>query len=316
MYGSLLGQWSKFLLDIYPTDIPQLCFVATAVLLTVMGETGGTRHKAAFTLPELEYQIKLQMINLVFWIAATLFGKMAVGLTILRLINRQNKWHAWPVNFVIYFMNLTCILDTFLILFRCGNPANLWDLTKTSTCLDSATVYNFNVFAAAWQVLVDFFMAFFPMYILWGLKMASRRRKYTLMALLGLTTFTGVAAAVKTSVAQRSLGETADSTWDVYVLAMWAATEIMLIIACGSVPAIFPLWEHLFRSDRGSHSHSHSQEQQQRWKYSTSGEYSTGKHTTGSSSSKHLDSRPGMQTAEEVDVEMAQLVAGRERHVG
>lgn len=243
------------------------------------------------------------MINLVFWIAATLFGKMAVGLTILRLINKTNKWHTWPVKFVIYFMNLTCILDTFLILFRCGSPGNLWDLRKPSMCLDSAMVYNFNIFAAAWQVLVDFFMAFFPMYILWGLKMAPHR-KYTLMALLGLTTFTGVAASVKTGVAQQSLGDTADSTWAVYVLAMWAATEIMLIIACSSVPAIFPLWERFFPSGRCT---QHS-------KYSSCDFSSGNKPTAGSI--KHLNSRQRMQTTDDVDIEMAQLVASRERQQG
>lgn len=254
---------------------------------------------AYLSIQELEHQTKLQIINLIFWIAGTLFGKMAVGLTILRILNKKEKRQTWPVHFVIYFMNVSCILDTFLILFRCGSPGNLWNFNKPSTCLNKDMVYNYNIFAAAWQVLVDFFMAFFPMYIVWGLRIPGRR-KYTIMALLGLTTFTGVAASVKTAVAQKSLGAGADSTWDIYVLAMWAATEIMLIIVCGSVPAIFPLWERFFKPGG------------RRQGYRTTGDYiPSGKLVSGSS--KQTDSKGRTHTAEEVDIEMSRLVAAQQK---
>lgn len=281
--------------------------MATGVTLTVIAETGGTRHEAYLTVLELEHQTKLQIINLIFWIASTLFGKMAVGLTILRILNKKEKWQTWPVHFVIWFMLVSCVLDTLLLLFRCGSPGNLWDFTRQSACLDTDMVYNYNIFAAAWQVLVDFFLAFFPMYIVWGLRMPARRR-YTLVGLLGLTTFTGVAAAVKTSVAQQSLGAGADATWDVFVLAMWAAVEIMLIVACGSVPAIFPLWERFFhRSGSGGGG-------RRRWQgYRTTGEdVPSGKIVTGSSG-KHTDSRGRTQTAEDVDIEMSRLVAAHQK---
>lgn len=281
----------------------QLSFVATGVMLTIIAESGGTRHKAVLTLTELEYQIKLQIVNLIFWIAATLFGKMAVGLTILRILNKANKWHTYPVYFVIHFMNFTCILDTLLILFRCGDPGNLWNLRKQSRCLDEKMVYDFNIFAAAWQVFVDFFMAFFPMYVVWGLQMAPRR-KYVIMTLLGLTTFTGVAASVKTAVAQTSLGATADSTWDIYVLAMWAATEIMLIIVCGSVPVIVPLWESLLKSRRQGYGSSSGGP-------SGGKSFKSGWSTSKSGWSKQSESaQRTTQDVENVDIEMSRLVAG------
>lgn len=235
---------------------PQLSFMATGALLTLIAETGGTRHKAALTAPELEFQVKLQTAALVLWIATALSGKMAICFAILRLLKRTNKWHTWPVWIVMHLMIITCALDALLVLFRCGNPRNLWDLhdqPKAAACLDEGMVYGFGVFAAAWQVFVYFFLALYPMYIIWTLHMASSQRKYTIMTLLGLTTITGLAALTKVAVSQTSSlggGTGGDSTWDVYVLSMCSAAEAMLLIVCGSVPVMVPVWDNLVRSCR------------------------------------------------------------------
>ncbi|EAQ84429.1 hypothetical protein CHGG_08443 [Chaetomium globosum CBS 148.51] len=224
-----------------------LTFVALGVSAILIGESGGTRHFAYLTLAEKEYQIKLQVVLQAFGIPCTAFGKIAVAFTILRIINQSSiKWHVWSLWVLIILTALTSALDVLLVLFQCGDPANLWDLvgqaTGTLTCLDKAAVYNFNTFTASFQAFADFYLALLPIHIIWHLQMPLRR-KLALVALLGLTTFTGIAAVIKTVLASKNLGVAADPTWDLYALAVWAAVEITLIVVCGSVPALAPLWE-------------------------------------------------------------------------
>ncbi|GAB1316435.1 hypothetical protein MFIFM68171_06645 [Madurella fahalii] len=235
-----------------------LAFVVQAVIATMIAESGGTRHFAYLTLEQKEHQVKLQVVLQMFSIPCTAFGKMSVAFTILRIINQSCKWHVWSLWALIILTAVTSALDVFLVLFQCGAPAHLWDLvgqaTGTVSCLDRSAVYNYNTFTASFQAFADFFLALLPMHIIWGLQMRLGR-KLTLVALLGLTTFTGVAASVKTSLASKNLGVAADPTWDLYLLAIWASAEIALIVICGSVTAVVPLWDRFVgrqqRSRRG-----------------------------------------------------------------
>ncbi|KAK4235972.1 hypothetical protein C8A03DRAFT_36159 [Achaetomium macrosporum] len=224
-------------------------FVALAVISTLIAESGGTRHFAYLTLEEKQHQVKLQIVLEMFGIPCTAFGKVAVAFTILRIVKQSStKWYAWSLWALIWLTAITTALDVLLVLFRCGDPTHLWDLVGQATgvfsCLDAQAVYDYNTFAAAFQAFADFFLALLPVHIIWGLQMPAGR-KLALIALLGLSTFTGIAASVKTSLAAELLGHSADPTWGLYALGIWAAVEITLIVICGSVPALVPLWERL-----------------------------------------------------------------------
>ncbi|KAK3290970.1 uncharacterized protein B0H64DRAFT_367803 [Chaetomium fimeti] len=237
-----------------------LTFVALGVVAALIGESGGTRHFAYLTLAEKEYQIKLQIVLQAIAIPCTAFGKIAVAFTILRIIKQSSvKWHVWSLWALIVLTAVTSALDVFLVLFHCGDPNNLWDLVGQASgslsCLDKAAVYNYNTFTAAFQAFADFYLALLPVHIIWGLQMRLGR-KLALMALLGLTTVTGVAASVKTWLASKSLGVAADVTWDMYVLAVLTSVEITLIVICGSVPALGPLWDRFVRR-RKRHGHGY-----------------------------------------------------------
>ncbi|KAK3302994.1 uncharacterized protein B0T15DRAFT_374238, partial [Chaetomium strumarium] len=226
-----------------------LTFIALGIITTLIAESGGTRHFAYLTLAEKEHQVKLQIVLEMFAIPCTAFGKVAVAFTILRILKQSSaKWYAWSLWALIWLTAITTAVDVLLVLFRCGAPAHLWDLVGQATgafaCLDAGAVYDFNTFAAAFQAFADFFLALLPVHIIWGLQMP-KARKLALSALLGLSTFTGIAASVKTSIAADLLGTSTDPTWGLYGLAIWAAVEITLIVICGSVPALVPLWERL-----------------------------------------------------------------------
>ena len=143
----------------------------------------------------------------------------------------------------------TVLIDMSLVMFRCGDPTQLWDFarlaaaTASGKCLDPEKTNHFNLFSSAWQVFADFFFSLLPMAIVWGLKLPLRKRLYLICA-LGLTLFTGAAGIVKTVLT--SAVEPTDPTWTVFDVYIWFGTEAMLIIVCGSVPALHPLWERVF----------------------------------------------------------------------
>lgn len=218
-----------------------------------MGQTGGTRHFFYLTLAEQQEQTKLGLITLFISIACTGLGKIAIGITILKIVGNTSKWQKWSVWFTMGVTAATSIIDMLLIMFRCGDPSQLWDFarliaaTASNKCINAENVDGFNLFSAAWQAFADFFFSLLPMAIVWQLKLPSRKKLYLICA-LGLTLITGVVGIIKTVlVSQVSTSDpTTDPTWKAFSVIISFGTEGMLIIVCGSVPALRPLWERLF----------------------------------------------------------------------
>jgi len=224
----------------------------------------------------MEYQLKLVVIALDIGIWTTSLGKIAIGITILRIVGNTSKWQRYAVWFTIAMTAVTGLLDFFLLTLRCGDPRNLYQLSRifTAKCLDVKAILKFNDFCNGWQVFADFFFSLLPMTIVWNLRMA-RAKKIQLMVGLGLTLVTGAAAVVKTVLT--SDVDTTDPTWSLFYTLIWFGTEAMLIIVLGSVPVLYPLWERFI-----------SKPFQQ---YSMSKPYSNITPIRGVSSNTHMNSR-------------------------
>jgi len=190
----------------------------------------------------MEYQLKLVVIVLDVGIATTSFGKIAIGITILRIVGDTSKWQKWAVWFTIGMTAVTAVLDILLVTFRCGNPQNLWVLARipVAECLNVPAILKFNDFCNWWQVFADFFFSILPMTIVWNLRMALAKR-IQLMVGLGLTMVTGAVAIVKTVVTSKA--DATDPTWSLFWTLIWFGTEAMLIIVLGTIPVLYPLWE-------------------------------------------------------------------------
>ncbi|KAK6067449.1 Cholesterol 7-alpha-monooxygenase 4 [Seiridium cupressi] len=225
-----------------------LCFLGDAITIQFMARNGGTRHFQYLTPDQQEYQLMLVVVALDIGIAATGLGKVAIGFTILRIIGDTSKWQRWAVIFTITVTFLTGLVDLLLYTFRCGDPAVLWTLSRLATaqCLNENSVLYFNNFTNAWQVFNDFFFSLLPMAVVWRLRMPLRR-KVLLIVGLGLTLVTGCAGAVKAAMTG-SLTE--DLTWSLFDALIWFGIESMLIIVCGSIPTLHPLWERFIKQPR------------------------------------------------------------------
>ena len=68
------------------------------------------------------------------------------------------------------------------------------------------------------------------------------KRRASLIILLGLGIVAGVCGIVKENYLF-SLGAHSDVTWETYSLFIWAMNELFVLIFCGSLPPIKPLWD-------------------------------------------------------------------------
>jgi len=204
------------------------------------------QHFAHLTQWQQMHALKLQYIALVIGITCTALGKISIGVAILRIIGKSSPPEKWAVWVVLVLTVAISVADIFLITFQCGaDPRAIWTfelrMATTVHCLDPRIPSGFNTAVAAWQAFADYSFSFIPMAIVWRLNMDTSR-KLVLIVALGLTVITGIAGSVKTKLSAQ-LGTTQDPTWDTYELYIWAAVEATLIIVCGSVPALYPLWE-------------------------------------------------------------------------
>ncbi|KAF2973284.1 hypothetical protein GQX73_g407 [Xylaria multiplex] len=223
-----------------------LFFLGTAVAVQFGAQaSGGMRHQAYLTVQELSFQLEISYVVLAISIVCTALGKIAIGTTILRIVSTASSSERWVVWAVIVVTTISSIIDIFISLFQCGrDPRALWDfaLQATTTCLDAETISQYTTFTAVWQAFADFVFSILPVFIVWRLRM-STRRKLILTIGLGLTLLTGGAAAAKSAyIARQSKGSQSDFTWDLFSVYVLLSTEALLIIMCGSIPSIYPMF--------------------------------------------------------------------------
>ncbi|KAI0426841.1 hypothetical protein F5Y09DRAFT_49406 [Xylaria sp. FL1042] len=225
-----------------------LFYLATAIAVQFSAQaSGGMRHQVYLTLEEVSFQLEISYVVLYISIVCTAFGKIAIGTTILRIVRTASSSERWVVWAVIIVTTISSIVDILISLFQCGgDPRAIWvfELHATVTCLDADALNRYTTFTAVWQAFADFVFSILPIFIVWRLRM-STRRKLVLTVGLGLTLFTGVAAAVKSSyIARQSGGGMSDFSWDLFYVYILLSTEALLIIMCGSIPSIYPVFFH------------------------------------------------------------------------
>ncbi|KAF2009489.1 hypothetical protein BU24DRAFT_497104 [Aaosphaeria arxii CBS 175.79] len=221
-----------------------IAFVPVTVLLCILCVNGGTRHLAylAADPDKLVWSIKMNWISQPFVIFCLGTGKVAVSFLIIRLLNRASIWRRYSLYFASALTVANTIIMIVLTFAQCSTPAALWDqeLKERTKCWNPQVQSSFSIYGAAVHTAMDFFLAGLPITLVWGLQ-TDLRKKIALCALLGCGALTGICAGVKTSKLL-SLNERSDITWETVPLFMWSGIEIILLIVCGSIPALKPIY--------------------------------------------------------------------------
>ncbi|KAI0468813.1 hypothetical protein F4859DRAFT_516565 [Xylaria cf. heliscus] len=233
--------------------ITWVLFAVLTVLVGFLGSAGGTRHLYYLTNEAAKHVTRLNWIAQPFGIIALGTGKLAVGLLLLRLIPTTTKWMRRIVWVLMSITMLTNTLSVILTFAQCRNPAALWDpdLRASTQCWDPKVQTDFSILTGSLNSAVDIIFSFIPITLIWRLHLSIRKR-FGLIALLSGGTFSGVSAAIKTNQLV-ALTARSDLTWETFGLYLWTSIEIFVIIVCGCIPTLKPLWIRFFSGESNSH---------------------------------------------------------------
>jgi len=251
-----------------------ILFIALTVVVCLMSLNGGVRHLVYLMADpaNLVYVTQLNYLVQPLAMVSNGIGKISVGLTILRILGPTSRWRRGIIWSFIIGTIIFGILGVVFVYAQCKDPRALWNpaIAETTTCWDPDIQANFNLFLSSYNTFTDFLFALLPITIIKGLNM-NQRKKIMLGIALGLSTFTGICAAVKTSY-MASLTKRSDLTWVTFDLFAWAGSEIFMMIVCASVPALKPLWGRYVKGERrkGTNSYAYGYGSSSRYGYQRS----------------------------------------------
>ncbi|KAF2661486.1 hypothetical protein K491DRAFT_586977 [Lophiostoma macrostomum CBS 122681] len=224
--------------------ITWIVFLPFTIIISILSFEGGTRHMVylAQDPAHVEYILKLNWIAQPLAIFCLGSAKVAVAFLILRLLNRTSVWRRWS----LYIASAWTIINTILMIVftfvQCEDPAALWnaEARKRTKCWDPSVQSTFSTYGASCHALMDIFLAFLPVTLVWGLQ-TSLRKRIALCGLLGCGSITGICAAIKATKLS-TLNARSDMTWETFSLFLWTGIELILSIICGSIPALKPIY--------------------------------------------------------------------------
>ncbi|MCJ1249123.1 hypothetical protein MMC30_006346 [Trapelia coarctata] len=229
--------------DDYCMVVALILYVIGVSLSTVDVANGSTRHIYYLNHDQIKSVLRYMWIVQPFGIMASAFGKTSVAFLTLRLMGPHVVWRKWILytNMVLYMLG--SIVSCVITLVQCSPVQALWETGRGSHCWDPKIAADVGIFLTAYSAFIDFSLALIPVTILWSLKV-SPKKKLGLSLLLSLGVLAGITAVMK-ALQIPAYVDPVDITWTTFGFFAWASTEISLLIICGCVPAIKPLYDRV-----------------------------------------------------------------------
>ncbi|MCJ1439063.1 hypothetical protein MMC27_008454 [Xylographa pallens] len=236
-----------------------LMLVAVLLLLgflipgTLMILDGGCRHlyfllSTPGGIEQVITVTKLFYICQPFAIMCIATGRMSVGALLLKILV-VSYWRKRFVWFTIVSTFLVSMLNSILLFAACTPTEGLWNILITANCWDPTIMTNVTIFTSSWNVLIDVCLALLPVTLFWNLNMSLKKR-IALCFLMGGGLLAAISGAIKTSKLPEA--NAVDVTWGTYDLLLWNGAETFLVILCGSIPALKPIYDMCVRRQRAS----------------------------------------------------------------
>ena len=186
-------------------------------------------------------------------VSGTSVCKTSLALFLIRLApERRNQVIIWIPNF---FLTTAIVAALFVFWFSCRPIAYLWDREiPGGTCpINPGPI---SIYAGAWSVVVDFWYAAFPWWMLWNIQMPKREKRLIAGSLsLGII---AAACGIERAIQLKYLGSP-NYTKDVVGIIIWHSAEFSTTMICIGIPVCRPLlrgwlanWETSKGSDTGA----------------------------------------------------------------
>ncbi|OJJ48993.1 hypothetical protein ASPZODRAFT_139946 [Penicilliopsis zonata CBS 506.65] len=223
-------------IDDYLMLLALACMFTGNVMVTLAVHYGVGRNIVDLSKFEVIHALKFDYFAQTFGLAGSCFSRVAfiyylIGLLATKKIYRNILWILMGSQFVSHFL---CIL---FIYIQCPtNVQAIWDPYIEANCWPSHVQSDYGYFQGALNTATDLYLAAFPTYVFWSLKL-ELRLKISLMVLLSLGLFAMGASLVKT-IQVHVLAESSDPTIVTVTLVRWLYIEIYLVIITASIPTI------------------------------------------------------------------------------
>ncbi|KAK8121113.1 hypothetical protein PG999_005233 [Apiospora kogelbergensis] len=162
--------------------------------------------------------------------------KLAVALVLLRIA--RTKRMRWLLLASMVIVALWTIVMTLFSSWLCATKGS-------SNYAGSATCSSMGYFRTSTNIVIDYFYALLPVYMLWDVQM-NFKMKASVLLLLGLGAFASSATIVKLVVIIKLVHATAAEAVDLhYDLLLWADIELGLAILAVSAAALRPILKYV-----------------------------------------------------------------------
>jgi len=298
LWGRMMIRGTSY--DDYVMLLTLVLFLCLASFVTYYASIGGCRHLFYLTPPEQMLAVEYNWATQPWGIFGFATGKISVALLILRIMGPNSVWRKWMLYLSIVSVFIINALGCILTFVQCSPSYALWNpqlvATGQATCWDPKVQSDYAIFLSSWNILIDIVLAILPVSILWGLNMPARQ-KLGLGGLLSLGLLAAVCGIVKVNYLA-GLNARSDLTWETYNLFAWSGAELFVIIVCGSVPPIKPVYDRFF--GKGLHTSAGS----------TSKKYAYGSRSDGSGSKHGASALDRQNRGEYIDLETAPPAGG------
>ncbi|KAG5980691.1 hypothetical protein E4U55_003774 [Claviceps digitariae] len=226
------------------TLILHILFVA---VLTKVILLGGLRHIHFLEQNQRVRILKWTWICQPFIVLGFATGKLSIGILLWRVVGSATFWRKWLLCFTLALALIFSVINVVLTYAQCSTPEALWDYALVAegkaTCWSPNIQVNFALFLSGWNIVVDLFLAVLPATFFYKLDL-TLKKKIGLCALLGMGSLAAICAAAKAKYLY-SMSTRSDVTWKAYGLYVWSVMELFLIIMCGSIAPIKPVYDRL-----------------------------------------------------------------------
>lgn len=223
--------------------------VAT-IFVGIVSANGGYRHSYYLEKEQLKFVTKINVIGEFPGNVCQLTGKTAICFLFLRVFGPISKWRKSLIWLLMILNIVDCVISIIITYAQCSNPAALWDpeLMPTTRCWDAKLQNTAMIIFQALNCCFDFILASIPVTFIWGLRFSLLKKIGLVLSLSG-GYFSGICAAFKVK-SITVLIQRADFPRATFSLYVWASTEICVIILCGCIPTLMPLWDRFEKNFR------------------------------------------------------------------
>ncbi|CAG8948675.1 hypothetical protein HYFRA_00001795 [Hymenoscyphus fraxineus] len=216
-------------------------FVGGMIVTMLYAKGGGCKHVFALEPSKVPGLLKYNFISQAFGITAPALGKVSVGFLMVRIMGPRDRWQRLLLYCSLAVYGVFSALIVIFTYAQCNPTSALWDGNPEAKCWNRKVFSDIAIAQSSVGSLMDFLLALLPISITKDLNM-SRKKKIILCGLLGLGHVAGVFAVLKTIQLQR-FSSKEDFTWETFDIFAWSIAETHLVIICGCIPTVRPLYD-------------------------------------------------------------------------